>query len=314
LASTWHEAVVFCWQPLLAAHTERVVALVQRAPSGKLSQAGLAGQAQSALPLLPLHCLGLVQVFSTDEVVHPSPLVPQVSTVPVPWQTVPLETPVHSVAAAPHMQSADPGAPPHGLPLVQVFSVDEVAQPSLLVPQVSTVLPLHTVPVTPAHSGATAPQRQSALPFTTLHGLPAGQVCVVDEVTHPLAVELQETTALPEHTVPLVVAPQAAGGLSQRHEALPAEPWQLSAVPQVFMAVMAGHPSELEPQVMRVLPLVQMFPLAPMHAAGAAPHEQEAAGALPVQGLPAGQVLGVPMYTQPSVSARQFSSVFADAQ
>jgi len=270
---------------------------MQRLPSMPAGQSVVLGsftQLQSAGA--PLHCLVPVQVLATDEVEQPSLLVPQVRTVVVPWQTVPLLMPEHSAAAGPQRQSATPPATPQGLPLGQLFTVAEVGQPSPLVPQESTVLPLQTVPLAPLeHSGATAPQRQSAAPPTTPQGLPAGQLFTVDDVTQPLAVVLQLTTLLPEQTVPLPVPAQAAGGALHRHEALPALPWQVSLGPQVFMAVTAGQPSLLEPQVMRVVVPVQRLPLDPMQAAGGAPHEQEAEGRLPVQGLVAGQVVVGPL-------------------
>jgi hypothetical protein len=242
----------------------------------------------------PLHCLLAEQVSSVDEVPQPSAFIPQLSTVVVPWQTGPV-IPAHSDATGPQVQSALPAAPAQGLPAGQVFAVDEVVHPSLLVPQESTVLPLQTVPVTPAQVGSAAPQRQSAAPFTRLQGLPAVQLFTVEEVTHPPAVVPQETTLLLEQTVPVPTPTQAGGGVLHTQVALPAEPWQVSLAPQVFMAVMAGQPSGFEPQVMSVVLPVQRLPLAPMQAAGAAPQEQEAEGRLPVQGLAAGQVVVGPL-------------------
>jgi len=243
----------------------------------------------------PPHCLAPLQVLSVDEVAQPSALVPQLSTVVVPLQTVPLVTPAQAGSTGPQVQSAEPFEPAQGLPLGQVLSVDEVAQPSALVPQERTLLPLQAVPVTPAQAGAAAAQRQSAAPFITPQGLPAGQVLTVEEVTQPLVVVPQLTTVLLEQTVAVPPPTQAAAGGSQTQAALPALPWQVSLGPQVFMAVMAGQPEALVPQLMRVVPLVQRLPLTPMQAAGAAPQEQEAEGAMPVQGLAAGQVVVGPL-------------------
>jgi hypothetical protein len=202
---------------------------------------------------------------------------------------------MHAAGGAVHPQAALPGAPPHsGVAAGQLLGALEVGHPSALVPQVMRALPLQTVPVTPAHSGATAGQRQSATPPETLQGLPAVQLRE-DAVTQPFVVVLQVTTLLFAQTVPLLVPAQAAGAALHWQEALPPEPTQDSLGPQVFMAVTAGQPSAFEPQVMRVVPLVQRLPLVPMHAGGAAPHEQEAAGRVPVQGLPPGQVLEAPL-------------------
>src|SRR5688572_6700894 len=195
----------------------------------------------------PPHCLPPVQVFSVEEVAQPSALVPQERTVVVPWQTVPV-MPAHSGATGPQVQSADPAGPAHGLPAGQVRSVEEVVQPSLLVPQESTSLPLQIVPDTPEQAGGAAPQRQSAAPFITLQGLPAVQLFTGDEVTQPLLVLPQLITLLLEQTVPVPTPTQAAGGGSHTQAALPALPWQVSLAPQVFMAVMAGQPSVFEPQ------------------------------------------------------------------
>jgi hypothetical protein len=237
-----------------------------------------------------------VQVLATDEVGQPSALVPQLSTVPAPWQTAPVAPPAHSGATGPQRQSAVPFCTPHGLPAGQVATTAEVGQPSAFMPQLITVLPLQTVPAAPLlHSGATAPQRQSAAAPTTVQGLPAVQVFTAAEVTQPLGVVLHMTALLLEQTVPLPVPAQAAGGALHWQTALPGLPVQVSLAAQVFMAVMAGQPSLLEPQVMRLVPLVQRLPLVPMQAPGGAPHEQEAEGRVPVQGLAAGQVVVGPL-------------------
>jgi hypothetical protein len=277
-------------------------------PAGQSVVSGSFTQLQSALGA-PEHCRLPLQVFTVDDVAQPSLLVVQLSTV-APLQTVPLDTPAHSGATAPHRQSALPGLPPHGLPAVHVLLVDEVGQPSAFTPQMMTVLPLQTVPlVSPAHSGATGPQRQSATPLTTAQGLPAVQVFTGEEVTQPCAVVLQATTALAEQTVPLPMPAQATGAELHWQEAAPAPPRQVSLGPQVVIAVIAGQPSVFEPQVIIMLPLVQTLPTAPMQEAGAAPQEHEATGNRPVHGLPAGQVLPPPWEMQLSTSVKQLSSV-----
>lgn len=216
---------------------------------------------------------------------------------------------MHAAGAGAQVQSAPPAAPPQGLPVVQVFTLVDVVQPSLLVVQLTTVLPLQTVPVTPLQTAAAAWQRQSALPGVPLQGLPALQVLLGVAITHPSAVVEQTTTVLPLQTAPFEMPMHSAGAALQRQAALPAEPWQVCAVPQLRMPVMAGQPSAFEPQVIIVEPLVQTLPCAPMQAAGAASHEQDAMGKAPVHGLPAGQPVDGPLYTQPSASAKQFSSV-----
>jgi hypothetical protein len=284
-------------QPSLVVPQVKTWLPTQRLPSMPAGQSVLVGsftQMQSAGD--PPHCLLPVQLLATDEVEQPSLFVPQERTVEVPWQTVPLLTPAHSAAAGAHRQSATPPCTPQGFPAGQAFTCAEVGQPSPLVPQDRTSFPLQTVPLAPLpHSGATAPQRQSAMPPITAQGLPAGQLFTGDEVTQPFAVVLQASTLLFEQTVPLPVPAQAAGGALHWQPALPALPWQVSLGPQVFMAVTAGQPSLFEAQVMRVVPLVQRLPLVPMQAAGGAPHEQEAEGRLPVQGLPDGQVVAGPL-------------------
>src|SRR3954467_3068146 len=80
------------------------------------------------------------------------------------------------------------------------------------------------------------------------------------------------------------------------------------------MLVMPGQPSAFEPQVITVEPPVHTLPWTPMQAAGAASHEQDAMGRVPVHGLPAGQAVDGPLYTQPSASATQFSRVMAVEQ
>jgi hypothetical protein len=244
-----------------------------------------------------MHGMLFVHVRRTDDVEQPPLLVPQVRTVPVPMQTVPLATLAHSGAAGAHWQEALPGEPLHvGFVAGQATGVEEVGQPSLLRPQVMMELPLQTVPlVRLPHSGAPGAQRQSATPPATLQGLPAGQARGVEAVTQPLAVVLQVTTALLAQTVPLLVPAQAGGAGLHWQEAVPAGPWQVSLGPQVRMAVTAGQPSPLAPQVMRVVLLVQRLPLVPMHAGGGASQEQEAEGRAPVQGLPVGQVLAGPL-------------------
>lgn len=261
-------------------------------PGGQSVLFGSFGQMQSAGA--PPHCFAPVQVLSVEEVPHPSALVPQLSTVVVPLQTVPV-IPAHSGATGPQAQSALPLETAQGLPAGQVFITEEVSQPSLFTAQERTSLPLQTVPVTPPHAGAAAAQRQSAVPSITLQGLPAVQLFTAAEVMQPLAVIPHMTTALLEQMVPLPIPAQAAGGGLQTQAPVPAVPWQVSLGPQVFMAVTAGQPSLFEPQVIMVVLPVQMFPLAPMQLAGAAPHEQEAAGRVPVQGLAAGQVVVGPL-------------------
>jgi hypothetical protein len=54
----------------------------------------------------------------------------------------------------------------------------------------------------------------------------------------------------------------------------------------------------------------QAFPTPPAQSGGAAPHEQVAVGAMPLQGFPAGQVSGVPAVMQPAASMAQLSTVW----
>src|SRR6266487_3452694 len=115
-------------------------------PVGQSVVLGSLTQLQSAAGA-PLHWRLPVHIFAIDEVGQLSLLVPQLITVSVPRQTVPLATPEHSAATGPHIQSADPAGPPQGLPAVQVLVTEEVGQPSAFTPQVMTVLPLHTVPL-----------------------------------------------------------------------------------------------------------------------------------------------------------------------
>lgn len=131
------------------------------------------------------------------------------------------------VGAGVQLQSALPAGPAHGFPLVQVFTLLDVVHPSLFVPQLTTVLPEQTVPLTPLQTAAAGWQRQSALPGVPLHGLPAVQVLAGVAITQPSAVVEQLMTALPMHTGPLATPMHSVGAGLQRQAALPAEPWQV---------------------------------------------------------------------------------------
>src|SRR3954468_224295 len=128
-------ALVSVRQPSAAVPQVKTWLPTQRLPSMPAGQSVLFGSftpLQSARE--PLHCRVPLQVLATDEVEQPAALVPQVSTVVVPWQTAPV-TPAHSEADGPQRQSATPLCTPQGLPAGQAITTEEVGQPSAFIPQ-----------------------------------------------------------------------------------------------------------------------------------------------------------------------------------
>jgi hypothetical protein len=113
---------------------------------------------------------------------------------------------------------------------------------------------------------------------------------------------------------PLACPAQPAGGAGQVQAAFGAVPAQGRPAGQVTIVLMARHPVASSAQVTRVLPW-HAVPAPAAQAAGGGGQEQLAAGWLPLQGLPPGQVVRAgATVTHPRLSIVQVATVVADSQ
>jgi hypothetical protein len=214
------------------------------------------------------------------------------------------------LASAGGLAQAAPGKLPVQ-PLAQVMVPVVPRQPLPSNPQVASVEPRQTLPAPPQSEGPGG-QAQAAFGKPPVQVLPDEQEPLAVVVRQPLASNPQVARVLlARHTEPGPL--QSEGPAGQVHWAAGALPEQDLPAGQLLRPTMSRQPLLPLAQVATLLADSQKVPAWPAHPAGAGKQVQ-AAFELPMQGLPAGQVLRELTPRQPLLATPHWATVVDDSQ